>query len=480
MNRSTKRQTMKTTCFSKYLGGALIVLFAATQLHAGGGGGGGGGGGRGGGGGGFAGGGGGFAGGGGGASGSQQYNNNGQVGSATISVDPNTHQLLIIADSNTMAQIQMVINQLDEPLRQVLIKVAFVEVQDNKALDLGVQGNYTGFSKNFSAVTGYLTNYTFYPGAPSRTTPDTTTLATPGTMGLGLLNGLVTNIYYPGSSAVTTPGTTTPATAGTIGLAGYSPINSSYALNNNFGLPQALAGATGNGGMYSIMGKDFTAQLQAIATAGKAQILSRPSILARDGQMAEIMSGQSIYLPSGVSFTTAGTTTIPTINGGYQPVGILLDVTPFIGANNLVQMILQPSITSIDTSTLGQQIVGSTLFSGAVFAPNINKRSANTVVVTPDGEPVVIGGLISNNKSSSASKIPFLGDIPLFGNLFKFTSRANQKNELLIFLTPHIVQMPSELAAMAGREMAQAPLLTNSVSERELDRFLERLPVKKK
>jgi general secretion pathway protein D len=124
--------------------------------------------------------------------------------------------------------------------------------------------------------------------------------------------------------------------------------------------------------------------------------------------------------------------------------------------------------------------VGSSLFSGAVFAPNITKRSANTVVVTPDGQPIVIGGLISNNKSSGESKIPFLGDIPVLGHLFKFTNHSNQKNELLIFLTPHIIQMPSQLAAMTGREMAQAPLLTNSVSEQELDRFLDRVPVKKK
>ena len=101
------------------------------------------------------------------------------------------------------------------------------------------------------------------------------------------------------------------------------------------------------------------------------------------------------------------------------------------------------------------------------------------MVVTPDGQPVVIGGLISNDKSSSESKIPLLGDIPLLGNLFKFSNKANQKNELLIFLTPHIVQMPSQLAALTAHETGQAPLLTNSIPEQELDRFLDRLPVKK-
>ena len=431
---------MKTNCILNYFGGALLLLLCATfELHAGGGFGGFGGGGRGGGG--F----GGFGGGGafGGAN-SQQYNNNGTVGTANISVDPNTHNLVIIADPVTMEQIKKVIQGLDEQQRQVLIKVAFVEVDDSKALDLGVQGNYTGFSKNFSTITGYMTNYT----------------------------------YYPGSS---------PTTPGTVGPSGYSAISQSVTAQNNFGIPQSLSGATGSGGLYTIMGNDFTATLQAIATSGKAQILSRPSVLARDGQMAEIVVGQSIYLPSSVSLTavSGSTTTIPTINGAYRPVGIQLDVTPFVQGNNLVQMILVPQITSIDTSTPGQVISGGTsgvLGVGAVapvYAPNLNLRSANTVVVTPSGEPVVIGGLIGNTKSTSESKIPLLGDIPLLGNLFKFSSHANQKNELLIFLTPHIIEAPEQLAAMSTHELGQAPLLTNSIPELELDRFLDRLPVKK-
>jgi general secretion pathway protein D len=143
-------------------------------------------------------------------------------------------------------------------------------------------------------------------------------------------------------------------------------------------------------------------------------------------------------------------------------------------------MILQPQITSIDTSTPGQVIEGGSIISSAVYAPNILKRSANTVVVTPDGQPVVIGGLIANDKSSSDSKIPILGDIPLLGQLFRFSAKSNQKNELLIFLTPHIVQMPSQLAALSAKETAQASLITNSIPEQELDRFLERVPVKKK
>ncbi len=433
---------MKTNCFAKYLGGVLALLLCATiNLHAQGRGGGGGARGGGGFGGGatIVGGGGGF----GGAS-SGGYNNNGTVGSANISVDPMTHNLVITADAKTMEQIRNVIKNLDAPQRQVLIKVAFVEVDDNKALNLGVQGDYTGFNNNFSKITGYVTNYTYYPGS-------------------------------------------TPTTPGTIGVSGYSPVSESVTASHGFGLPQTPAGAAGNGGMYTLMGNDFTATLQAVATAGKAQILSRPSILARDGQMAEIFVGQSVYLPSSVTLTSVGNSanTVPSINGSYSPVGILLDVTPFIGANGLVQMILQPTIKSIDTSTPGQVIQGGSPgiagvgATAPVFAPNINTRSANTVVVTPDGQPVAIGGLIGNNKASSETKIPLLGDIPLLGNLFKFSSHANIKNELLIFLTPHIVNMPSELGSMTAHESSQASLITNNIPERELDRFLDRLPVKK-
>jgi general secretion pathway protein D len=412
---------MKTQQFKPIAGGILVFLFClATAVHAqqrtGGGGFGG-----------F----GGFGGGGFGgnrnfntsASTSSQYNNNGTVGSATFSVDPDTHNIVVIADEQTAAQIQQVIDHLDTPMRQVLIKVVFMEVQHNNSSDIGVEGGWAN-NKTISSSAGDV-------------------------FGLSGLNTVVTNYNALGQAS-------------------------------RFG---SLSPGTGTGGgFYQIVGSDFQATLNAIAQAGKAQILSRPSILARDGQLAEIVAGQSIFLPSGVSYSSVGNSsaTIPTINGSYQNVGIQLDVTPFIGANNLVQMILQPQETSIDTSSPGQVIAGGSLFSSAVYAPNINKRSANTVVVTPDGQPVVIGGLIANNNSSSDSKVPLLGDIPVLGALFRSSSKSDSKQELLIFLTPHVVPAPDGLAAMGAQELSRSQLITNSVSEQLLDRFLDRLPVKKK
>ena len=432
---------MKTHFSKPLFGGALALLLGASltvqaqQRPGGFGGGGGGFGGFGG----FGGGGGGGFNRGGASATSSSYNNNGTVGSAVISVDPVTHNIIVVADKATREQIQRVIESLDAPEPQVLIKVAFVEVQDNKAQDIGFQGAYTGNPLG----------------------------------SLGAITGVVTNGYTQEAATSGQPAANLP---------NLSPSLQSINVGQDYGLPQSLAGAAGNGGMYQLLGNDFTATIQAIATADKAEVLSRPSILARDGQMAEIVVGQSIYLPSGVSFSSVGGTgaTIPTINGSYQNVGIQLDVTPFIGANRLIQMILQPQITSIDNSTPGQVIAGGSLISSAVYAPYINKRSANTVVVTPDAQPVVIGGLISNNKSSGSSKVPFLGDIPLLGKLFSFNSKSDAKTELLIFLTPHIVSLPSQLDAMSKRETLQTPMITNtnSFSEKELDRVLERLPVK--
>ena len=412
---------MKTNHFKKISGVVLAwLLVAAVELHAqqrGGGGGGGGFGGFGG----F--GGGGFGGGGNNNNSSRStssFNNNGSVGSAVITVDPQTHNIVVIADEETSLQISNVIANLDVPKPQVLIKMVFLEVQRNDGSDIGVEGAYT--------------------------------------KGLGSgLAGSAANVF---------------------GLAGANSVVTNF---NGLGQPFGSA-LTPNGsanGFYQIVGSDFQATLKAIATAGKAQILSRPSVLARDGQLAKIVVGQRVYLPSGVTFTTTGTTTTPIINGSYTDVGIILNVTPYIGANSLVEMILQPQTSSVDKSDPGQQIATGSLLGSGVFAPNINVRSADTVVVTPDGQTVVLGGLIANTKSYNDSKIPILGDIPILGNLFKAAKRSNDKTELLMFLTPHIVMQPADLAALAVNETRQASVITNALSEQEFNRFLEHVPVKK-
>jgi general secretion pathway protein D len=156
----------------------------------------------------------------------------------------------------------------------------------------------------------------------------------------------------------------------------------------------------------------------------------------------------------------------------YEDIGIILKVTPYITSDGMVQMMVAPSTSSLDSTTTVPISVG-------VNAPVINTRSADTVVITPDGQTVVIGGLMTSDKGAAEAKIPILGDLPVLGLLFKRKVTTNGKTELLIFLTPHIVTTPTELAMMTDKEKSQSTLLKKSYSEDDLDRFLERVPVKK-
>jgi len=243
---------------------------------------------------------------------------------------------------------------------------------------------------------------------------------------------------------------------------------------NRFGQPLSSFAAASpmtspGAGLYQILGTDYQVTLRAIAQAGKAKVLSRPSILARNNQPATITVGQSVPLITSVRYDNYGNA----INSvSYQDVGVILKVTPFITPDGLVEMIVSPQISSID-STLSIPI------STGVSAPVIDVRSADTVVVTPDGQTVVIGGLISTTKAQNIVKIPWLGDIPLMGNLFRRKQTSETKTELLIFLTPHVVQAPAQLAAVSDIERTRANL-PKSFSEEELNRFFDTLPAKKK
>lgn len=364
---------------------------------------------------------------------SANYNPAGNVGNANIMVDPDTHNLIIDADEDTTKALMQVVKDMDRPQPQVLIKVVFIEVTHNNSLDFGIEGQYTPQSSAFGRVASYLTNYNIFTNTTITSTGGSTTTS----QSTSILPGVLT------------------------------PLTNSFVVNNNFGL--ANQGANPNGaGVYQILGTDFTATIRAIAQAGKAQLLSRPSILARNNQPATIQVGQNVPLITSVRYDTFGNA----VNSiSYQPVGIILKVTPFITADGLVQMIVQPSTSSIDPSQ-------SIPISAGVTAPVIDIRSADTVVLTPDGQTVVIGGLMQNDSGEVVTKVPLLGDIPLLGNLFRHKITSDAKTELLIFLTPHVIQAPTQLAAMSESEKKHT-LVPKSYSEEELDRFLETVPPKK-
>jgi len=241
-------------------------------------------------------------------------------------------------------------------------------------------------------------------------------------------------------------------------------LNSTTALlaSNVFGLAsQGTTPIPPGAGFYQLMGTDYEVTLRAIAAAGKTEVLSRPSILARNNQQATIIIGQEIPFITDSRITDAGQT-INTIQ--YDDIGIILRVTPFITSDGLVEMIVSPEISNLTDETVP--------VANGVSAPVIAKRSADTVVVTPNGQTIIIGGLMGKDRTEAVSKIPILGDIPLLGILFRRKVKDESKTELLIFLTPYIVNRPSQLMAMTEKERGDNELVPKSFSEQELQRFL--------
>ena len=343
----------------------------------------------------------------------RQYNNNGTVGSATISSDPETGRIIVITDEDTSQHISQVISNLDIPKPQVLIKVVFLEVTYNNGFEIGIDAGFKNSTVGNGKSQGTASGGNIFGGSG--------------------LNTIATNLQV-----------------------------------NALGLPISAIGTTPPGaGLYQILGNDYQATLRAIATAGKTEVLSRPSILARNNQPATITVGQSVPLVSNTRFDA--------VNGQinsiqYQNIGIILRVTPFISNDGLVEMVVSPEISALADRSTWVPIGGNAL------APVINTRSADTVVVTPNGQPVIIGGLMQNNKTSGESKIPLLGDIPLIGNLFKRQTRNTTKTELMIFLTPHIVETPSQLVALSEKERAAAILPKKAFTDKDMDQFLNELP----
>jgi len=177
--------------------------------------------------------------------------------------------------------------------------------------------------------------------------------------------------------------------------------------------------------------------------------------------------GQAVPLVSDTRFDNYGN---QINNFQYKDIGIILSVTPFITSDGLVQMIVSPQSSSISDQTV--QVAQG------LAVPIINKTVVNTVIITPNDMTAVIGGLMQDNKTGLDSKIPILGDIPLLGNLFKRKQSLNAKSELVIFLTPHIIPAPTELASVTTQETKKIEMAPGAFTEQQLDKYLEGVPIK--
>ena len=138
----------------------------------------------------------------------------------------------------------------------------------------------------------------------------------------------------------------------------------------------------------------------------------------------------------------------------------------------MVEMILAPQISSV----ANQSTVIASGTNGSISTPYINIETANTVVVTPNGQTVAIGGMMQDNKTTTDSKIPLLGDIPGLGLLFHHKISSVTKTELIIFLTPYVVRTPDDLVRMTIDERSRVDLAPKAFPEKEMNQYLAPQP----
>ena len=185
---------------------------------------------------------------------------------------------------------------------------------------------------------------------------------------------------------------------------------------------------------------------------GRLDVLSRPYILTSDNQEANILVGQEYPFVTDTRTTDDGET-INTVQ--YQSIGIGLDVTPHINPDGLVILDVAPQVQDVAEG-------GVTITQG-VTSPVFDTRTASSRVGVRDGDTIVIGGLMQDQKQQTINKIPILGDIPYLGILFSRNNTIKTKSEMLIFLTPPVAPMPSSLVSMAKSETSNLKLVPSAV-----------------
>jgi general secretion pathway protein D len=157
-------------------------------------------------------------------------------------------------------------------------------------------------------------------------------------------------------------------------------------------------------------------------------ILSTPQIVTTDNQEAKINISENIpYLKETRFYTySSGQGSDVVKSYDYKDVGIVLKITPQISQDKYVRLKISQEVTKL-------------IEGGIPEAPTTAKRQAETTLIIPNGKTVVLGGLLRNDSEKSVQKVPFLGDIPLLGRLFRKDTTKSVKTNLMIFITPHII-----------------------------------------
>ncbi len=322
-----------------------------------------------------------------------------------VIADSRTSQLLVVATDPEQQSVDTLIAQLDKPTKQVLIETKLIEISSTPSSKRGVDWSSTLSSQHVTfgngIVSGSTTIATTPPTTTTTTTPGggyTTTATTPSGQSSSILN-LVQNIGNGGLSASTV--------SGLIPTTGF--------LN-----------ADGVSAVISFLNASYD-----------AQVVSTPRIVTLDNQTAhiEVVRTFPILNVTGGTQNSAGSSSVT-----YSNIGTILDVTPRISANDFIWLKVIPEVSShfgdVSVTIAGGGGNSSTTFS----VPEFDRRRIESQVMIPNGNTLVMGGLVQDSPNASYSKVPFLGDIPGLGWAFHSESKSMSKDNLIIFLTPTIVR----------------------------------------
>lgn len=181
-------------------------------------------------------------------------------------------------------------------------------------------------------------------------------------------------------------------------------------------------------------------QLNLLIQSGKAKVLADPKLTTISGRTASLRAGDNIAIltTTGGSVGTVATTQLQTFNTGVQ-----LDITPVINADNFISVTLHPTVNNL-----------SSILNGV---PQISTRDVQTTVALHEGQSLIIGGLIEDSYNRSETKVPLLGYLPLLGPLFTRSTVSGQRNELVITVTPHIIDPTTAIVPPVGPAMTEFP-----------------------
>lgn len=301
-----------------------------------------------------------------------------------VTVDDRTNTLIVLDTREKLAEVRNLVQRLDVPVRQVLIESRIVIASDDFRRDIGARFGVT-------AVAGRGNN------------------------------GLVT-------TSGTNAGGTDPIVNDFITPPQGFPVNlPASSLNRyNVNLPANPASGTPGSVAFAILGSDFLIDLElsALQTEGRGEVISTPRVITANGKQASIEQGREIPFQ-----TTAGGNQNATVE--FKKAVLSLTVTPQITPDNRILMDLD-----VTNDTVGQNVP----VAGGGSAPSIDTRKVTTQVLVRTGDTIVLGGIFEQSTRNDASKVPLLGDIPVLGALFRSRSRENIKRELLIFVTPKMLQ----------------------------------------